>query len=100
MFLRQKSNRSRFFQGDFTFVGRCLAQNQREQRRLSRAVGPDEAHPIATIYLERRLFKKNASGKSLGDLRNREHASGGESRESARRRKPRLRESRPVESCK
>src|SRR5438270_12002961 len=95
MFLRQKSNRSRFFEGDFTFVGRCLAQNQREQRRLSRAVGPDQTHPIATIYLERRLFKKNASGKSSGDLRHREHASGGESRESKRPRKPSIGSTEP-----
>src|SRR5438067_1434998 len=90
MFLRQESNGGGFLEGNFTFIRRRFSKDKSEQRRFPRAVGPDQAHAIAPIYLERRLFKKDATGKSFGDLGNREHASGGESRQSAGPRKPSL----------
>src|ERR1700674_27943 len=73
VFLRQKSNRGRFLEGNLAFIRRRFAKDKREQRRFPRAVWPYQTHPVAAIYLERRLFKKRATGKSLSDLRNREH---------------------------
>ena len=86
MFLRQESDRRRFLERNFSFIRRGFAQDQGEERRFSGAIRPDQSNPIATIYLERRIFKEDASGEGFRDLGNREHASGGESRESLRRR--------------
>ena len=88
VFLREESNRRGFLEGNFALIRRGFSQDKSEQRRFPRAVWPDQAHAIATIYLERRLFKEDATGERLGDLGNREHASGGESRESAAQRNP------------
>src|SRR5688500_7348687 len=87
MFLGQKSNRGRFFQCDLPFIRRGLAQDQRKQGGLSRAIRPDKPDAIAPIYLQRRIFKENASAKGLRDLRNGKHAGGGECREYDRTRK-------------
>ena len=87
MFLREISNGGRFFQRYFAFVRRSLAENEAEKRRFAGAVRSHQAHAIATIDLERRLFKKRAAAKGFCNLGNREHASGGECRESARQRK-------------
>ena len=68
MFLRKKSDRGRFFDRDFAFVRRRFAENEREERRLPRAVRSDQAHTIAAVYLQRRVFKKRAAGEGLRDL--------------------------------
>jgi hypothetical protein len=88
MLLRQKSNRGRFLQRNPALIRRRFTPDEGEQGRLPRSVWSDQAYAIAAIYLQRRILEKDAAGKGLRDLRNREHASGGESRESARQCKP------------
>jgi hypothetical protein len=87
MFLREKSDSGGFFERNLPLIRRSFPQNEREQRRFSRAIRPDQADAIAAIHLKRSLFKKRTAAKGFGDLGNREHASGGESRESSSWRK-------------
>ena len=68
MLLRKKPDRGGLLHRDATFVGRRFAENEREERRLARAVGSDQAHAIPAIHLEGRIFKEDATGEGFGDL--------------------------------
>ena len=66
--LRQKSDRGRFLERHRAVVRRRLAENERKERRLSRAIRTDQPDAIAAIHLERHVFKENSSGERFGDL--------------------------------
>src|ERR1041385_4251748 len=42
-------------QNNFPFVRGFLAENEREERGLARAIRPDEANAILTVHLQRRV---------------------------------------------
>src|SRR4051812_10530919 len=68
IFLRQEANAGRLLERNLAVIRRRLAEDEREERRLARAVRTDEAHAIATIYLKRRIFKKRATAERFCDL--------------------------------
>ena len=71
--LREEADRDIFLDRDFARVGRRFIENEREERRLAGAVGPDKADAIAAIHLERDILEEDAPGERFGDLRNGEH---------------------------
>ena len=50
-------------------VGRQRAEDQLEQRRLARAVGADQAQPVAAHDAQREIAHQRAAVERLGDVR-------------------------------
>jgi hypothetical protein len=65
-FLRQKTEGGPALQRDRALVGRVLAQDQREQRGLARAVGPHQAQAVAAVHLQRGVLEQHAVAEGLG----------------------------------
>src|SRR6185295_9280576 len=58
------------------FVRLFLARDQAEDRRLARAVGPDEADLLAGVELERGVDEENLASVLFADFRKRDHLLG------------------------
>src|SRR5262249_1035442 len=52
---------------DLSLVRRFLTGDQTEERRLAGAIGPDQAHGLAGIELERRIDEENLPAVLLAD---------------------------------
>ena len=71
--LRQITNRRRFLDRDRPLVRYRLAEDEREKRALARAIGADQADPIAAVHLQRSVLEKRPTAKRLRHLRNGQH---------------------------
>ena len=61
---------------DLALVGRLLADDHAEERRLAGAVGPDQADLLAGVELERRVDEEDLPAVLLADSRERDHGKG------------------------
>ena len=60
-------------EGDAAGIGRVEAGDGREQRRLARAVGPDQADDLALAHVERGLVDGLQAAERLGELAHLKH---------------------------
>ena len=75
--LREVAERDILLDRDFARVGRCVIENEREERRFAGAVRADKADAIAAVHLERDILEEDAPGERFADLRNGEHRGNG-----------------------